>query len=108
LIATEPAETAPGPVRSRPRDRDRAGLATSHSRTVPSLLPLARARPPGLNATELIAAGPLVRIQTRRGREGSATSHNQTVPSPLPLASMRPPGPNATELIAAMLPVRTV
>jgi len=75
---------------------------------VPSLPPLARARPPGPNATEMIAAVPLVRIWTRRGRAGSEASHNRTVPSLPPLASVRPPGPNATELIAAVLPVRTV
>ena len=44
------------PVRGWPSGRGCAGSATSHSRTVPSALPLASVCPSGLNATESTAA----------------------------------------------------
>ena len=40
-----------GPVRRWPSGRGRAAALTSHSRIVPSLLPLASMRPSPLNAT---------------------------------------------------------
>ena len=44
------------PVRGWPSGRGCAGSATSHSRTVPSSPPLASVCPPGLNATDQMAA----------------------------------------------------
>ena len=90
------------PVRGWPSGRGCAGSATSHSRIVPSRLPLASVCPPGLNATDSTTPVPPVRgWPSGRGRAGSATSHSRTVPSALPLASVCPPGLNATEYTAA-------
>ena len=70
-------------------------MATSHSRTVPSPLPLARVLPSGLNATE--STGPVWPVSGPPIGRPVATSHSRTVPSALPLARVLPSGLNATE-----------
>ena len=70
-------------------------VATSHNRTVPSPLPVARVLPSGLNATESTA--PVWPVRGFLLWRWVATSHNRTVPSPLPLARVLPSGLNATE-----------
>ena len=97
-IADEPISIADElPVRIRLSKRGCAGSAISHSRTVPSKLPLASVRRSGLNATDEILPPPPVRIgPIRRGRAESATSHSRIAPSSM-LASVRPSGLNATE-----------
>ena len=64
-------------------------VTTSHSRTVPSALPLARVWPSGLNATESIAP---VSPSEILGRRPVATSQNRTVPSSAPVAMTCRPG----------------
>ena len=70
----------------------------SHSRMVPSPLPVARVLPYGLNATEL--TGPTGPRSTATGEEGTqlvAKPQNQT-PVALPATRVVPSGLNATEL----------
>ena len=70
-------------------------VATSHSRTVPSPLPLASVVPSGLNATE--PTGPVWPVSGAPIGRWVATSHSRTVSSAPPLASVVPSGLNATE-----------
>ena len=78
-------------------------LATSHSRTVLSPLPLARVLPSGLNATEkTLPVWPVSGAPTGRWL---ATSHSRTVLSSLPLARVLPSGLNATESTVSVWPV---
>ena len=78
-------------------------VATSHSRTVPSSLPLARVLPSGLNATEQTAS--VWPVSGLPIGWPVATSHNRTVPSSLPLARVLPSGLNATETTLPVWPV---
>ena len=60
--AGPPAVPEPGPpVRGWPSGRGYAGSATSHSRIVPSELPLASVCPSGLNATECTNPAPVAK-----------------------------------------------
>ena len=80
-----------------------AGLATSHSWTVPlplplnGLVPLANVCPSGLNATESTNPSPVWVWPIMRGCAGLTTSHSRTVPSAPTLASVCPSGLNATD-----------
>ena len=65
------------------------GFQTS---TRPSLLPAARLRPSGLNATALTQSVAPVRAPSGAGRAGVITFHNQTLASWLPAASSARPG----------------
>jgi hypothetical protein len=60
-------------------------VATLHSRTVPSALPLARVSPSGLNAT-LVMAWPTTWSVSGWPIWRVATFHNRTLPSLPPLA----------------------
>src|SRR5262245_3927407 len=77
------------------------GLATFHSRTVPSVLPVARVVPPGLNATEV--TGPVCPVRGGPAGWWVVRSHSCAVPSLLPVARVVPCGLNATEVT---LPVK--
>ena len=69
----------------------RSPVATSHSRTVPSSLPVASVLPSGLNATD--HTEPVWPVSG--GADAGwpvATSHSRTVPSSLPVASSRAVG----------------
>ena len=74
----------------------------SHSRTVPSPLPLANMLPSGLNATLLTQDVCPVSVSIDCP---VTASHSRTVLSSLPLASMAPSGLKATLLISAVCPM---
>ena len=79
-------------------------VATSHNRTVPSSLPVARVLPSGLNATDQTA--PACAVRGLPIWRWVATSHNRTVPSSLPVARVLPSGLNATDQTSRVCPVR--
>ena len=78
-------------------------VATSHSRTVPSTLALARVLPSGLNATEVTE--PVWPVRELPACRPAATGHNRTGPFMLPLARVLPSGLNATETITEYTPL---
>ena len=74
--------------------RQWGGSSAVHSRTVPSLLPVASVRPSVLNAAEVTSS-----VCPNRVAVGCpvAGSHSRTVRSRLALARVRPSGLNVTE-----------
>src|SRR5215472_3646149 len=91
-LAADPVAVVPPPV------------VTSHNRTVPSWLPVARVLPSGLNATD--QTPPACAMRGLPIWRWVATSHSRAVPSWPPVARVLPSGLNATDQTSPGRPVR--